>query len=152
MANVDSILKSLAGKPGQIASELNSTSIELSNLAKQGKVVRAGSRQTNKRGRPPVEWALPESEYQTEAREKDLIEVQVPKVSSVPRLNKVTHEFLNKEEERQASYIEDSFDGKYGEREMADYKILAETYAEVTRKAEKRNNPNAGGLASFLPG
>lgn len=65
MSNEKNILKALAAfKPqadqaGPIAIELDATPIEMNRLLKEGKVIKAGARSTGKRGRPPVEWALP---------------------------------------------------------------------------------------------
>jgi hypothetical protein len=56
--STDQILKSLAEKPGQIASELGTTTVEMNKLAAAGKVIALGTRSTGKRGRPPVEWAV----------------------------------------------------------------------------------------------
>jgi hypothetical protein len=137
MTKVDKILTRLAEKPGQIASELDSTSIELSNLAKQGKIVRAGSRQTNKRGRPPVEWALPGSEYKAPVKAEP--EVKVEAAPTIPALARVNHELLNEEEARQATYIERVFNDEFGSREAADYRLLGSRYNEITNQAARRN-------------
>jgi hypothetical protein len=56
--STDQILKSLAEKPGQIASELGTTTVEMNKLAAAGKVIALGTRSTGKPGRPPVEWAV----------------------------------------------------------------------------------------------
>lgn len=53
-----SIIQTLTEKPGSIASELGATTAQMTELERQGKVVRVGKRSTGKRGRPPVEWAV----------------------------------------------------------------------------------------------
>lgn len=67
----DKIAERLAAKPGSTAKEIDVTPTEMIRLEEIGRVVRVGSRATGKRGRRPVEWALPGTEITVDSRITD---------------------------------------------------------------------------------
>jgi hypothetical protein len=56
------IINFLKGNPGAIAEEIGATSVEMNRAFKAGLVIKLGTRSMNRRGRPPVEWAVPGTE------------------------------------------------------------------------------------------
>lgn len=53
------IVAKLRDNPGLIAEEIGATSVEMNRAFKAGLVIKLGTRPMNRRGRPPVEWAIP---------------------------------------------------------------------------------------------
>lgn len=58
----DKIAARLAIAPGSTAKEIDVSPTEMIRLEEMGRVIRVGERHTGKRGRRPVEWALPGAE------------------------------------------------------------------------------------------
>ena len=134
----ESIIAALADKPGAIASEVGSTPVEMLRLEKAGLIERVGVRKNGGRGRPPVEWAV--RGQGQEARSVEAKNERRSPVKGAPKLVDADHvrPFLSGEEPNILKFIEDTFAGKYGERELEDYRVLAARYKDVVRQASKR--------------
>jgi hypothetical protein len=138
------ILAALKSQPGAIAKEIGSTPVEMKQLEAQGLVRAIGSRRTGLRGRPPTEWVVADSAV-TEP-------VSTAPVHGAPKLPEIPEALLEKldrqhsEKERgttsnreKLDYIESVFAGKYGQREMGDYRLLADEYNQIIRREARRN-------------
>lgn len=127
------ILAKLAAHPGAIAEEVGATPIEMVNLESISAVMRVGTRKTGKRGRPPVEWAIPGEDGEAMARDTS-------PVKGAPKLIESAHvrDRITSDENRALDYIEAVFDGKYGQRELQDYRVLAERYEQIVATAERK--------------
>lgn len=157
MSNEKNILTALAKfKPapdqnGAIADEVGATAVEMNRLAKEKKVVNVGSRKTGRRGRPPVEWALPgatrvsvlnpDEPADSVHRGEVVIKVKgAPK--GAPKLVDASHvkAHIQGEEASILRYIERVFSGAEDRfaHEMGDFRLLADRYAEVVKQIERR--------------
>jgi predicted ArsR family transcriptional regulator len=136
----ETILTILAEKPGAIASEVGSTPVEMIRLEKAGLIERVGTRKNGGRGRPPVEWAVKGAADQ--ARTPEAKNERRAPVKGAPKLVDAdqVRPFLSGEEPRILKFIEDTFAGKYGERDLEDYRVLAARYKDVVRQASRRSN------------
>ena len=134
----ESIIAALTDKPGAIASEVGSTPVEMLRLEKVGLIERVGVRKNGGRGRPPVEWAV-KGEGDAARTPEAKNERRAP-VKGAPKLVDADHvrPFLSGDEPNILKFIEDTFAGKYGERDLEDYRVLAARYKDVVRQASKR--------------
>jgi predicted ArsR family transcriptional regulator len=139
----ETILSVLAEKPGAIASEVGSTPVEMLRLEKAGLIERVGLRKNGGRGRPPVEWAVRGQGDQ--ARTAEAKNDRRAPVKGAPKLVDADHirPFLSGEEPRILQFIENTFAGKYGDRDLEDYRVLAGRYKDIVRQASKRANAKA---------
>jgi predicted ArsR family transcriptional regulator len=134
--NESAILKALAAKPGSIASELGTTSVEMNKLFKAEKVVKVGQRKTGTKGRPPIEWAITGQDIELLALNHNGFTA-----SGAPKLPDASHikELASGEEPRMLEFIEKVFAGDYGPREKEDFTVLQNRYRDIVRHIERRN-------------
>lgn len=136
--------------PGAIAKEIGSTPVEMTRLADEGKVVRLGKRQTGGRGRPPIEWALPE---QVEQHEEAQAAFKLPNLVD----DTYARTFASEDELRNLDYYRKVFDGymivlnpraanygewvpgvRSGEEGVLDYKYLQECQKGLVNRIVRR--------------
>lgn len=150
------ITTALKKQPGATAAELGTTTLVMRDLEKQGKVVAVGTRRTGKRGKPPVEWAVPGPQAdalkaqhdeatervkqerkaaqkpakapQTASNDED--EITLVSAPPLPNIEDI-HASLSDEHRPQVEYIERVF--ARGGREMADYNLLIKRYKDIAR-------------------
>lgn len=137
----------LAANPGAIADEIGVSPVIMGRLEAEGKVIRVGKRSTGKRGRPPVEWALPG-------------QGEVDEAGKIPKLARISDELRTRADEselRILQYIETVFSGKKmvlnpaspaygtwvsatreGDEGENDYKGLAARYKSVVGQIQRR--------------
>ena len=157
MSNEDfskNIAAFLAQNPGAIADEIGVSPVIMGRLEAEGLVIRVGKRQTGKRGRPPVEWALPDTEGVVAAEPN----ANLPKLADATAVR----EFANGTEAGILAYIERVFEPSVmilnpkhpaygtwvsgtrpGEEGEKDYKLLAGRYKEIVGQIERRVGRNA---------
>lgn len=139
----------LAANPGAIAEEIGVSPVVMNRLEKENKVVRIGKRSLGRRGRPPVEWALPNSEVT-----EPVVLANFPKLVDATK----AREFANADEARILAYVEKVFDGhkmvldprspiygtwvegiREGSEGEKDYKLLAARYRSVVSGITRRH-------------
>lgn len=135
-ADIPTILERLELVPGAIATEIGTTPAFMIHLEKQKLVERVGQRKTGKRGRPPVEWAVRDAKAPVKQEDDGPFKL-LTGAPKLPEITEHTAQMIPAEQQRQIAYIEKVFAGAYGQRELGDYKILAERYKEIVRTAER---------------
>lgn len=150
------IIKTLKKNPGATAAELGTTTLVMREMEKQGEVVAVGTRRTGKRGKPPVEWAVPgpkadalkATHDEANAKVKEAKQAAQKPVKAAPAPVEGKDETmpvmapplpdiediypeLSDEHRPQIAYIERQF--ARGGREMADYNLLKKRYVDIVR-------------------
>ena len=138
MITNDKILENLSYLPGAIATEVGATPAQMTALESAGKVIRTGERKTGKRG--PVEWAVNDGSVS--------VEKDTSPVKGAPKLEDISdvRELLDVETLNQVEYIERVFAGDYGQRELGDYKMLAERYEHIANEKRRRTGRRAAAV------